>query len=308
MKDLTKPGLIGLAVTPMAARSEQALAEAQLADTHHADLVSVNDELWVPEHVEALTLLTTLAARTDRVAVLSNVVSLPVRPLVLLAKITASLHALTGGRVVLGLGAGDRLDDIAAAGGAQRTLGESVGALAEAIPILRRLWTPDAPTAHDGRFYQLGEIAFGPVPDRQVPIWTGAFGPRMLTMTGQLADGWLPTNYFLDLADVPGMQQRIDAAATDVGRDPSGIRRVFNVMGAINDTGPTENGRTLIGPPSLWVDALSDYHERLGFDSFVFWATAGDRLDQARRFFEEVRPELPPVFQPDPETSSGEGS
>jgi alkanesulfonate monooxygenase SsuD/methylene tetrahydromethanopterin reductase-like flavin-dependent oxidoreductase (luciferase family) len=298
MKDLTEPGLIGLAVNPAAARSEQALALAQLADTHHADLISVNDEPWVPEHVEAFTLLTTLAARTDYVAVLSNVVSLPMRPLVLLAKITASLDALTGGRVVLGLGAGDRLDDIAAAGGARRTVGESVAALAEAIPVLRRLWTPDTPTAHDGRFYQLGEIAFGPVPKRQVPIWTGAFGPRMLALTGRLADGWLPSNYFLDLADVPGMQQRIDAAATEAGRDPSGIRRVFNVMGAITDAGPTENGRSLIGPPSLWVDALNDYHQRLGFDAFVFWPTARDRMTQAHRFLEEVRPALPPEFQP----------
>lgn len=298
MKDLTEPGLIGLAVNPTVTRSEQALALAQLADTHHADLISVNDEPWVPEHVEAFTLLTALAARTDHVAVLPNVATLPMRPLVLLAKITASLHMLTGGRVVLGLGAGGRLDDIAAAGGARRTVGESVAALAEAIPVLRRLWTPDTATAYDGRFYQLGEIAFGPVPTHQVPIWAGAFGPRMLALTGRLADGWLPTNYFLDLADVPGMQQRIDAAATEAGREPSSIRRVFNVMGAISDAGRTENGRSLIGPTSLWVDALNDYHQRLGFDSFVFWPTSGDRIAQAHRFLEEVRPALPPKFQP----------
>lgn len=228
---------------------------------------------------------------------LPNVATLPMRPLVLLAKITASLHTLTGGRVVLGLGAGDRLDDIAAAGGAQRTVGESVAALVEAIPVLRRLWTHDTPTAHDGRFYQLGEIAFGPVPKRQVPIWTGAFGPRMLALTGRLADGWLPTNCFLDLAGVPGMQQRIDTAATEAvatRRHP----KVFNVMGAITNTGPTENGRSLIGPPSLWVEALNDYNQRLGFDSFVFWPTSGDRMTQAHRFLEEVRPALPPAFQP----------
>jgi alkanesulfonate monooxygenase SsuD/methylene tetrahydromethanopterin reductase-like flavin-dependent oxidoreductase (luciferase family) len=119
----------------------------------------------------------------------------------------------------------------------------------------------------------------------------------MLTVTGQLADGWLPTNYFLDLADVPAMQERIDTAATEAGRDPSQIRRVFNVMGAITDTGPTENGRSLIGPPGFWLDALHDYQQRLGFDSFVFWPTQGDRLTQTRRFLQEVRPDLSGPFQ-----------
>jgi alkanesulfonate monooxygenase SsuD/methylene tetrahydromethanopterin reductase-like flavin-dependent oxidoreductase (luciferase family) len=217
----------------------------------------------------------------------------------MLAKAAASLQVLSGGRVVVGLGAGGPLDDIAAFGGARRTVGESVAALEEAIRLIQRLWTPGQdPTAHSGRSYQHGDLPFGPAPTRPVPIWTGAFGPRMLTLTGRLADGWLPTNYFLDLADVPAMQQRIDTAATQAGRDPSQIRRVFNVMGAITDTGPTEKGRSLIGPPGFWLDALHDYQQRLGFDSFVFWPTQGDRLAQTRRFLQEVRPNLPQPFQP----------
>ncbi|MBM7788238.1 hypothetical protein [Tenggerimyces flavus] len=45
------------------------------------------------------------------------------------------------------------------------------------------------------------------------------------------------------------------------------------------------------------IDVVTDYHERLGFDGLVFWPVFGDPLDQARRFVEEVRPRLPPLFQ-----------
>lgn len=306
-KHLTEPGLVGVAVDPAATRGDQAVQLAMLADSFHADVISVNDEPYVSDHLEAWTLLTVLAARTERVAALPNVASLPVRAPALLAKMAASLEILTGGRVVLGLGAGDRLDDIAAFGGKRRDTGDSVSALAEALPTLRRLWTPsDEPIHHDGRYYRLGGIPFGPAPIHPIPIWVGAFGNRMLDLTGRLADGWLPTNYFLDLAQVPVMQERIDAAAVRARRDPSRILRVFNVMGAITDTGPTENGRSLIGPSSLWIDALHDYHQRLRFDAFVFWPTSGDRLDQAHRFFEEVRPDLPQMFQPThPENPAG---
>jgi hypothetical protein len=55
-----------------------------------------------------------------------------------------------------------------------------------------------------------------------------------------------------------------DDASEQAGRDPSRIRRVFNVMGKISDTARRENGRRLVGPYSFWVEALHDYRDRLG--------------------------------------------
>jgi alkanesulfonate monooxygenase SsuD/methylene tetrahydromethanopterin reductase-like flavin-dependent oxidoreductase (luciferase family) len=95
------------------------------------------------------------------------------------------------------------------------------------------------------------------------------------------------------------MQEGISAAASAAGRAPTDVRRIFNVMGSIDSHADVENGRRLVGSPAHWIDALTDYHERLGFDGLVFWPVFGDPLDQARRFVEEVRPKLPPLFQAD---------
>jgi alkanesulfonate monooxygenase SsuD/methylene tetrahydromethanopterin reductase-like flavin-dependent oxidoreductase (luciferase family) len=297
----SKPGLLGLAVDLQARHRDRAIELARLADEYRADFVSVPDQPYDPGELETWTMLATLAARTEHVAVASNVVSLRRRPPAMLAKAAASLQVISGGRVILGIGAGDPpRDPRMSFGGLALSMGEAISALEEGLGLIRRLWDPDAtgPRSHDGKYHQLEEVEFGPVPRPPVPVWVGAFGPRMLALTGRLGDGWLPTNYFLDLADVPGMQRRIDAAAEQVGRDPSQVRRVFNVMGEISDTAPVENGRRLVGPPRFWAEALRDYHERLGFDSFTFWPVSGERLGQVRRFFEQVRPQLGDAFQP----------
>lgn len=300
MTDLTRRGLLGVAVDLMARRRDRAMEMARLADAYRADFVSVPDHPYHPGELETWTMLTTLAARTEHVAVASNVVNLRRRPPVMLAKAVASLQVISGGRVVLGVGAGEADDPRRSFGGMQLTMGEAIAALEEGIGLIQRLWDPAAsgPQSHDGKYHQLQPVEFGPVPAPPVPIWVGAFGRRMLALTGRLADGWLPTNYYLDLADVPGMQRRIDAAAQRAGRDPGQIRRVFNVMGEISDTAAVENGRRLVGPPSFWAEALRDYHDRLGFDAFTFWPVSGERISQVRRFFEEVRPQLGDMFQP----------
>ncbi|HSK90565.1 MAG TPA: LLM class flavin-dependent oxidoreductase [Euzebyales bacterium] len=300
MSDLTRPGLLGVAVDLMARHRDRAIEMARVADAHRADFVSVPDHAYHPGELETWTMLTALATRTEHVAVASNVLNLRRRPPAMLAKAAASLQVLSGGRVVLGVGAGQPSDPRTSFGGLRLTTGAAISALEEALELIRRLWDPagDGPLSHSGMYYQVQEAEFGPVPEQAVPIWVGAFGPRMLALTGRLGDGWLPTNAFLDLADVPDMQRRIDDAAERAGRDPGRIRRVFNVMGEISDAAPRENGRRLVGPPSFWAEALHDYHERLGFDAFTFWPVAGERVDQVHRFFAHVRPQLGHRFQP----------
>jgi alkanesulfonate monooxygenase SsuD/methylene tetrahydromethanopterin reductase-like flavin-dependent oxidoreductase (luciferase family) len=298
MKMLTEPGLLGVAVDLMARHADRAIKVSRLADDYGADFVSVPDHPYLPGELETWTMLTMLAARTDRIGVVSNVTSLPLRQPAMLAKTATSLQILSGGRTVLGIGAG--VPATASFGAPRWTTGEAVSALEEALELIRRLWNPPSsePQKHAGRFFQLEDVQFGPIASVPVPLWVGSFGPRMLDLTGRHADGWLPTNYYLDLADVPSMQRRIDDAAEQAGREPWVIRRVFNVMGMISDDGPTENGRRLIGPSNFWADALNDYHDRFGFDSFTFWPVSGDRSEQVERFFAEVRPQLDGVFQP----------
>jgi alkanesulfonate monooxygenase SsuD/methylene tetrahydromethanopterin reductase-like flavin-dependent oxidoreductase (luciferase family) len=298
MTSVTEPGLIGVAVDLMARHIDRALEVTALAERHRADFVSVPDHPYLAGELDTWTMLTLLAARTERIAVASNVTSLPLRPAPMLAKTAASLQVLSGGRTILGIGAG--VPAGRSFGADPWNADDAVSALEEALQLIRQLWRPgqQGEQSYQGRYYRVEGVRFGPVPSRPVPIWVGAFGPRMLELTGRDGDGWLPTNYYLDLADVPDMQRRIDQAAEGAGRGPTTIRRVFNVMGTITDEAPTENGRRLVGSASLWGEALNDYHDRLGFDGFTFWPVAGDRTEQVARFFEEVRPQLPAKFQP----------
>ena len=270
---------------------DDTIATARLADQLGADLVSVSEHPFLPDEMDGMTVLTTLAAHTDRVRLSTNVATLPLRPPAMFARQAAALQQVSAGRLVLGLGAGEPLPRIAGLGGPDLTTRQSVDALAEGIEVLRALWRGDAPVHHDGTHYRLVDATVGPAPNPSIPIWVGAFGPRMLGITGRLADGWLPTNYFLELADVPTMQRRIDDAATSAGRDPDTITRAFNVFGLISDTVPTRNDRQLHGPVDFWVDALRDYVRRLRFDTIVYWPNR-DQQAQTELFLREVVPRV----------------
>jgi alkanesulfonate monooxygenase SsuD/methylene tetrahydromethanopterin reductase-like flavin-dependent oxidoreductase (luciferase family) len=64
----------------------------------------------------------------------------------------------------------------------------------------------------------------GPVPTRRIELRTGALGPRMLDLTGRLADGWLPSSDHVPPHELGERNARIDAAAAGVGRDPAAVR------------------------------------------------------------------------------------
>ena len=288
---MTPSRLFGAALPASSDRLPEMLESADIAESLGADLVTVSDHPSMPSELEAWSLMSVLLARTERVRVAPNVTPLALRSPAMIAKAAATLQVVGQGRFVLGLGVGGPYEQIPGFGGSWPTVGEAVAALDEAIPLIRRLWGPD-PVDHGGPWFQLEQAAAGPVPDPPVPIWVGAFKPRMLAITGRHADGWLPTNAFLDLGDIPGMQRRIDEAAVASGREPSDIERVFNVMGEISDTARRRNDQLLVGPVEHWVDVLSDYRDRLGFDSFVFWPVHGDTREQIRLFFDKVRPQL----------------
>ena len=157
----------------------------------------------------------------------------------MLAKAAASLDIITAGRVELGLGAGAFWDGIAAYGGERREPRVAVAALEEAIQITRLLWQPgDGPVAFDGA-HQLHDAKPGQPSASAIGIWLGAAGPRMLHLTGQLADGWSISNAY-DV--IPAMQAQIDTAAEQAGRAPTAIRRLYNLFGG-DHRGPAGRSR-----------------------------------------------------------------
>lgn len=247
------------------------------------DYIGIQDHPYQRRYVDCWVLLSMIAATTQRVTVFPDVSNLPLRPPAVLAKMAASLHALSGGRAQLGLGAGGFPEAIEAYGGPRRRPGQSLDALEEAIEVIRRVWSGDRNLRYEGEYYRLAGANSGPVPEPPMGIWLGTYGPRALALTGRLADGWVPS-FRGSLAPMVAMSTRLNEAAEAAGRDPGQIRRVLNVGGSITD-GASQG--PLNGPVSQWVDELTDLAVGHGFDTFVLWSETDGQL---ARFAEEVVP------------------
>jgi alkanesulfonate monooxygenase SsuD/methylene tetrahydromethanopterin reductase-like flavin-dependent oxidoreductase (luciferase family) len=222
---------LGVFVVPDGTDPDATVDQIVTADRAGLDLVGVQDHPYQRRFLDTWTLLSYVAARTERVRLVPDVVNLPLRLPTVLAKSAATLDLLSGGRVELGVGAGAFWDGVEAMGGPRRTPGESVEALEEAIKILRGFWSGERSVTVEGEHYRVKGAKPGPPPAHPIGIWLGAYGPRMLRLTGRLGDGWLPSigGKFMSEEDAPGMQAAIDEAAKRAGRDPSDIERATNV-------------------------------------------------------------------------------
>jgi len=275
--------LFGVFVPPDARRKDAVLALARQADEAGLDLVSVQDHPYNPQFLETWTLLATIAAATTRARVFPNVANLPLRPPAMLARQVATLDILSGGRAELGIGAGAFWDAIAAMGGPRRTPAQSVTALREAIGVIRALWTTGPGVRLDGAHYEVRGAKPGPFPVHDVGIWVGSYKERMLRLTGELADGWLPSSPYAPPEQLAAMNAIIDAAALDAGRSPADVRRLYNIAGSFDGSG----GEFLQGPPKAWAEQLAGLALDEGISGFVLMVNDSAMID---RFAAEVAP------------------
>lgn len=274
----------GVFVSPEVARLAETLTVAGIADASGLDVIGVQDHPYQRRFLDAWALIAALLARTEHVQVFPDVANLPLRPPAVLAKTAASLDVISSGRVELGLGAGAFWPAIAAMGGPDRSPREAADALIEAIDVIRLLWSDERSVRYDGSHYRLAGPHPGPQPAHDIGIWLGVGGPRMLSLVGRAADGWVPSSSHYPPERLPAMHQRIDEAAAGAGRDPTRIRRIYNVLGTITDgavAGPFH------GPADQWVDTLTELALTHGMDTFVF-GPEGDDERQVRRFADEV--------------------
>jgi alkanesulfonate monooxygenase SsuD/methylene tetrahydromethanopterin reductase-like flavin-dependent oxidoreductase (luciferase family) len=210
-----------------------------------------------------------------------DVLNLPLRLPALIAKSVASLDRLSGGRVELGLGAGAFWDAVEAMGGPRRTPKESVDALEEAVRVIRAFWSGERSITVDGDHYRVKGAHPGPPPAHPVGIWIGAYGPRMLRLTGRLADGWLPSlgDHYLQPDDIPSRQAAINEAARGAGREPGDIERAVNVMQLDGDAGS-------------WADLLARIASDLHFSTLLVGVPSEDPIGFVRRLGEDVAPRV----------------
>jgi hypothetical protein len=273
----------GVFITPDAGQADAVLELSRLADLVGLDLVTFQDHPYQGRFLDTWTLISVVAARTSNVRVAPNVVNLPLRPPVVLARSIASLDILSGGRVELGLGAGAFWDGIAAVGGPRLSPGQSVDALAEAIAVVRASWNAGGGAIrHEGEHYRVVGAKPGPAPAHDVEIWLGAYKRRMLALTGAKADGWLPSLGYAGVDELPAMNAAIDRAAEEAGRVPADVRRLFNVNGSFGS-----GAGFLEGAPREWAEQLGELTLSTGMSTYILSVSSAAEI---RRFAEEVAP------------------
>ncbi|GAA2027178.1 LLM class flavin-dependent oxidoreductase [Catenulispora yoronensis] len=250
----------GLGVSNAVRDIPQALDLVARVDRAGLDHFSVSDHPYHGRLLDAYSLVGFALGRTARISGMVNVSNLPVRPAPMLARAVTSLSALSGGRIVLGLGAGGSWDDIARLGVPRLTGGEAVRAFEESFTLIRALTGGGASVTFEGEFYSVHDI--DPAPVAAPPIWTGSNGPKSLAVTGRQADGWIP-GHAADWLSRRYLESRpiIDEAAAAVGRDPREIATIYNLPGLVSEAPLAAtrdaDGRWVGGSVRQWVEELA---------------------------------------------------
>jgi alkanesulfonate monooxygenase SsuD/methylene tetrahydromethanopterin reductase-like flavin-dependent oxidoreductase (luciferase family) len=208
-----------------------------------ADAIPEIEHAWLFDHLfpiggdprgpifEGWTLLSALAAQTERLRLGLMVTSNRIRPPALLAKIAATVDNVAGGRLDFGIGVGSRPDipwarrEYDANGLPYHDTAYAVGSLAEACTIIRRLWTEPEPFDFDGTYHHLTG-AFGnpkPVQRPHPPILIAGRSRATLRVVAEHADGWNIAGG--DIADAVSRSTLLDRFCAEIGRDPASITR-----------------------------------------------------------------------------------
>lgn len=237
------------------------------------------DSLWVGDHLlyrtdeattgpwEAWSLLSAIAAVTDRIQLGPLVAATSFHSPAMLAKKAATVDEISGGRLILGLGAGWNEAEYLAFG---FPFDHRASRFEEAFTIIRTLLR-EGSIDFEGRYYSIRECELVPRPrPGGPPIMIGSQGPRMLSIALPHVQMW--NAWFAWFGNGPsglaGMLEELDAACVDAGTDPAAVERTVAVMVAMPDATADSYGspgRTQAAPVGVGqLPALLDAYARLG--------------------------------------------
>lgn len=279
----------GLGLSTSAAPDADPVADAQRAEALGFDFVSASDHpCGTHPTYETWTMLSWVAAATSRIHVATKVLGVPYRSPAMVAKMAESLDRLSGGRLILGLGGGSADDEFRAYGLDVRSPRDKVTGLAEAIQVIRGLWTEPSLTFH-GQIYRTEDAPLEPKPRRPIPIWLGTFGPRALALTGELADGWIPSLGYAGAGRLGQMRERVRSAARAAGRDPDTITYACNLAVHVGDG--AADAADLTGSVDAVTKGLADLVD-LGFTTLNLQPVGGRPDRQTELLATGVLPRL----------------
>jgi alkanesulfonate monooxygenase SsuD/methylene tetrahydromethanopterin reductase-like flavin-dependent oxidoreductase (luciferase family) len=236
--------------------------------------------LWMEDHLqwgpdvdtfECLSTLNYLAAQYPHLRIGSLVLCQSFRNPALLAKVAANLQALTGGRFILGLGAGWKEDEYRSYGYDFPTPKARLEQLEEAVQVMRALWTQPKAT-FEGRHYQISNASCTPRPDPPIPVLIGGGGEKKtLAIVARHADWWnfnscTAEEYERKVAILHQHCERID-------RDPSTIKLTYlSTLSISRDPAEVQrvpNKHYIAGTPAEVTEELQRF-QQIGVSHFVF--------------------------------------
>jgi alkanesulfonate monooxygenase SsuD/methylene tetrahydromethanopterin reductase-like flavin-dependent oxidoreductase (luciferase family) len=252
------------------------------------------ESVWLPDHFyfleasgletypEVWTLLTAIALKTERVRLGTNVLAATFRHPALMAKMAGAVQELSGGRFVLGLGAGNQAHEHAAFG---LDFEHRIGRMKEYLPILSALLDGESVT-FEGRYFQLREASLRTVVPH-VPVWVASGGRQMFELTARYASGWNMAGGGANPGTIREKYDGFAAACRAVGRDitdfdvckmsfvgvapdAAGARAMLDELATRRKTTPASlTERMMVGTPDQIADRLRTLTD-IGINHHIF--------------------------------------
>jgi coenzyme F420-dependent glucose-6-phosphate dehydrogenase len=310
-----------------------------LAEEVGFDSIFVSDHFQPWKHTDghapnALVWLGALGARTSRAIIGTSVLTPTFRyhPSIV-AQVFGTLGAMFPGRVVLGVGTGESLNEVPSSGVAWPGPKERRDRLRESIALVNKLWTEDRVT-FEGQFYRTESATIYDKPKHKVPIWVAASGPLAAQMAGQVAEGFICTSGKAPSLYSEQLVPKVEEGAARRGRDASTIERMIEVkvsfdtdatqakeltrhwaalalspeekvgvedpveMERLADALPLDRAASrwiVSSDPDEQVERIRPYVE-LGFRHLVFHAPGPDQARFLKLYAEQVLPRLRKAF------------
>jgi alkanesulfonate monooxygenase SsuD/methylene tetrahydromethanopterin reductase-like flavin-dependent oxidoreductase (luciferase family) len=269
------------------------------------------DSAWFIDHLDGLVLegwtaLTYLSALHPELLWGHSVLCQSFRNPALLAKMAATLHSMSGGRFVLGIGAGGAEADYRTYGYHFAPGRTRVAELDEALQIIKAMWTQER-ASFEGQHYRITDALCEPKPDRMPTIMIGAFRPQMLRLVARHADWWNVSS--TGVQTYRTYVQEFERACDELGRDPASVRRTWGGgcvcapteaevvelaaerRQVLGEASAYQVGEDLVGTPAQIIEQIQPFIE-LGVDYFMLDCGGFPRLTTVELLVNEVLPAL----------------
>ena len=254
------------ALVGLATRAEALGFDSVWVHDHVFNVGHVFDRIGGRPYYEPLTLLSFVAARTQRVRLGTSVLVLPYHNPIRLAKTAATLDVLSGGRLVMGIGVGAIENEMEAMGTAFKERGAFTD---EAIDVMRALWSQEDPR-FDGRYSRFAGMKFSPKPlQKPIPIVIGGVSRAAIRRAARIGDGWQPLGMSPDaLAQgLAALREEARAAGRDVASIPVSI--ALSLAAA-------RTGRFALGTDPNEIAGHAKAFAALGVETLIVSGTTSD--------------------------------